>query len=1163
MAGLGLGRGVRMGGRLLRRYNPAKALFGAGEQGIWLDPSDFSTMFQDNLGATPVTAVGQTVGLIMDKSQNRALGPELVANGSFASGNSGWALLGVGNTTTFNGGAAQIQGDTAPGLRRSGIMTIGKVYQVSFRVRRIVGTATPFVVPNILLPAIGSEWQTITAIRAASNANFDVGLSGAATGSILEVTDISVKEVLGNHATQGTAASRMVLGRHPASGVRNILNGGSEDLANTSVWTNSDTLNGTRNGATLSLQSSEGYVAIARGGVNIPTTGTWTFSATVVCDQTINNVPIRVSNTNSTGVGYVLVNLVAGVPQRVVIADIPVGTSTGFKLSLDARNAITPGSTDEIGYSVTFDKVQIEAGSVATAYQKVGASAWDITESGQPDCYYLAFDGVDDFLVTGTINAGADKAQAFVGMRKLSDSARGLIFAMDNGATRVQLEAPGPTGLRYKAQGGVSSVISADVLSASFDAPQTAALTYTVDAPAGSISLRINGSQATSVSGAMGSGNFAPLPLYIGRSNGGQLPFNGRIYSLIIRFGANLTPAQVYAVENFVNGKTKAVASLPAPPTVSISNAVSQNEGNSGTTVYTYTVTRTNTVGAITVPWSFDAGNTDSTDYVGGVVPSGGNLTFANGAATATITINVAGDATVETDESFVVTISAPDFYNAGAAMSATGTILNDDVAAPPPVAPNYIDTTVAPYMLFGAQRVMAGYSGPLYRIRRDSDNAEMDVYCQIAGDYPNYNEVNAWAGSAGLWVATVYDQTGNGRHIVNTILANQPRLDTSIKVAGCAPIVFDGYGRSNSGGLPQAQVAKSLTVGGLVGLVRNNMSYLTASQSQVSYNSTRYIAFRPEDNSVDTSGIELQSGLLNGQRIGGLSSLDTWGAALEASNRRYYSMQGSANQAATNPADVLQRMTIGDKVGVIAFAGMYRMFALAIYNTALSATDGANAQLSLNTAFSVPANAPYRVVFDGSSGMEGSGSTMLRNVVAQLALTKRPEMFNMGVHGQSLASIYSGRVARFSGRYTSSRPCVFFEQGGANDLFGSDTPATTLYNNTTTPLVSYLKGLGYKVVLCTIPPIGTSHSLYTTARENERLAYNDLIRANSAGADGVCDWASDPVMGTPTSPDNLTYYTGDKQHPTSEGYARYAILVRNSLETVLRSTALGADYVP
>jgi len=43
-------------------------LFRSGEQGIWLDPSDFSTLFQDAAGTTPVTALGQPVGLIRDKS---------------------------------------------------------------------------------------------------------------------------------------------------------------------------------------------------------------------------------------------------------------------------------------------------------------------------------------------------------------------------------------------------------------------------------------------------------------------------------------------------------------------------------------------------------------------------------------------------------------------------------------------------------------------------------------------------------------------------------------------------------------------------------------------------------------------------------------------------------------------------------------------------------------------------------------------------------------------------------------------------------------------------------------------------------------------------------------------------------------------------------------
>jgi hypothetical protein len=50
-------------------FNPA-SLFTGGAQGAWYDPSDMSTLFQDSAGATPVTAVEQPVGRMLDKSGN-------------------------------------------------------------------------------------------------------------------------------------------------------------------------------------------------------------------------------------------------------------------------------------------------------------------------------------------------------------------------------------------------------------------------------------------------------------------------------------------------------------------------------------------------------------------------------------------------------------------------------------------------------------------------------------------------------------------------------------------------------------------------------------------------------------------------------------------------------------------------------------------------------------------------------------------------------------------------------------------------------------------------------------------------------------------------------------------------------------------------------------
>ena len=59
--------GVTLNGASGFAFNPV-SLFAAGTQGAFYDPSDLNTLFQDDAGTTPVTAVEQTVGRILDKS---------------------------------------------------------------------------------------------------------------------------------------------------------------------------------------------------------------------------------------------------------------------------------------------------------------------------------------------------------------------------------------------------------------------------------------------------------------------------------------------------------------------------------------------------------------------------------------------------------------------------------------------------------------------------------------------------------------------------------------------------------------------------------------------------------------------------------------------------------------------------------------------------------------------------------------------------------------------------------------------------------------------------------------------------------------------------------------------------------------------------------------
>ena len=58
-------------GAAFRNFNQQiQKLFSNGEQGFFYDPNDLSTMYQDDAGTIPVTASGQPVGLMKDKSGN-------------------------------------------------------------------------------------------------------------------------------------------------------------------------------------------------------------------------------------------------------------------------------------------------------------------------------------------------------------------------------------------------------------------------------------------------------------------------------------------------------------------------------------------------------------------------------------------------------------------------------------------------------------------------------------------------------------------------------------------------------------------------------------------------------------------------------------------------------------------------------------------------------------------------------------------------------------------------------------------------------------------------------------------------------------------------------------------------------------------------------------
>jgi hypothetical protein len=287
-----------------------------------------------------------------------------------------------------------------------------------------------------------------------------------------------------------------------------------------------------------------------------------------------------VGTTTATGSGFVASG---GVVQSLgsgwyrCSATFTTGSATTIRAyaygAIDA-NGSTASTLGNFSY---IWGAQLETGSTATAYQRV-VSSFDVTQAGVPDVWYLSFDGTDDGMLTGTITPGIDKAQVFAGVRKLGDGNNCIVETSTNSGS-IQ----GSFGLFSSAYSGASAAYAANLNGSqrtsfdatTFTAPTTNTLTSLFDIAganrADEITFRVNGVTPTLTGGGnvnAGTGNFLAYPLYIGRRGGATQPYNGRIYSLIVRFGANLSASTILQTETWVGDKTGINIPLSVSPTI-------------------------------------------------------------------------------------------------------------------------------------------------------------------------------------------------------------------------------------------------------------------------------------------------------------------------------------------------------------------------------------------------------------------------------------------------------------------------------------------------------------------------------------------------------------------------------------------------------------------
>jgi hypothetical protein len=195
-------------------------LFQSGEQGLWYDPSDLTTLFQDSAGTTPVTADGDPVGLMLDKSQGLELGEELVTNTTFDSDLSGWDLVAEGdNTYTVESGRvkvavdvgynATIEQEIISSISSDAYYKVTVDYETSASDIAQLGLITLTPYRNETSTLQGTSGTATWIIKGGAHSSFKVRLTNVSSaGSYVYFDNVSVKELPGNHATQSVSASR-------------------------------------------------------------------------------------------------------------------------------------------------------------------------------------------------------------------------------------------------------------------------------------------------------------------------------------------------------------------------------------------------------------------------------------------------------------------------------------------------------------------------------------------------------------------------------------------------------------------------------------------------------------------------------------------------------------------------------------------------------------------------------------------------------------------------------------------------------------------------------------------------------------------------------------------------------------------------------------------
>ena len=544
--------GIRGLGIARFKFNPI-SWFAKGEQGAWYDPSDLTTLFQDSAGTTPVTAVEQPVGLMLDKSRGLALGAELVTNGGFAT-DTGWTK---GTGWTITGGQGVLTAGAGILQQTMGTVVVGTSYTVSINTNLAIQLRVGSANIGYFSPVNNTILCFITAI---AGALIEIIPNGTQTGY---VDNISVKKIAGNHAFQATAGNRPVL-----SARVNLLTK-TEDFSdavwastasNITVLPNYTTApNGTLTADKIVGTSgtvSPHYVGygsgnltglaigvVYRASIYIKAAGITT--ASINFYATIANVDLTA--VTISGVGSTIDPVGDGWYKCTMLH---TATATSEYFVLQSGATYTGDGANGI-YAWGADIRPTNSGALLPPYQRVNTAS-DYDTVGFP--LYLKANGTSSAMSTNSIDfSSTDKMTVVTGVRKLSDASLTMIMELSAvlsiGGYYLFTNAGSVYGY------AVGGTVIGGNSTGTYPAPSSDVVTLQDNISQPQVIFRVDGTVKLTNNISQGLGTFGNYPLYLFSRNQAQYFLNGNFYGAIIR-GAASDTASVTQTENYMATKT-------------------------------------------------------------------------------------------------------------------------------------------------------------------------------------------------------------------------------------------------------------------------------------------------------------------------------------------------------------------------------------------------------------------------------------------------------------------------------------------------------------------------------------------------------------------------------------------------------------------------------